>query len=262
VRPFNFLLSFQIHPLADGEADATPVKSRLSLPLTKISPVAPYDTDPFKAAKKCFDRGTGKRVPINQLQTYREALAQYHLYPENKFLNAQHRDRGCTQRRHVTIDVTDVHYVGKEANELEEQAFLGFDPEAQPEYGMESESYVKLAAAAKGALFSYDLTAASIATGVSTRYLRRIRDGSPNVTFDILKRIGNAIPLLEAAHIHAVANEDHLLDWTRAEPARVGLRKLAGRLDIDPANLSKVLARRRRATRGLLASIMKQMPQA
>jgi hypothetical protein len=73
-----------------------------------------------------------------------EALAQYHLYPESKFLNGRHRDRGPTQRRHVKIGITDIHYIGKEANELEEQVFFGFDPEAQPEYGMEDEAYPRL----------------------------------------------------------------------------------------------------------------------
>ena len=75
--------------------------------LTKVRPVAPYDPDPLKAAKKCFDRETGKRVSVDDLETYREALAQYHLYPETKFANGQHRDHGPTQGRHIKIDVTD-----------------------------------------------------------------------------------------------------------------------------------------------------------
>lgn len=91
----------------------------------------------MKAARNCIDRQTGIRIPIADLETYRGALAQYHLYPESKFLNGRRLDRGLTERRHVKISIRDIHYIGKEANELEEQIFLGFDPEAQPDYGME-----------------------------------------------------------------------------------------------------------------------------
>jgi hypothetical protein len=148
VRPFNFLLSLQIHPLAQqADEDSTSTghrRKRRRNKLSAIRPVAPYDSDPIKAAKKCFDRQTGKRVSMDDLESYREALAQYHLYPENKFLNGRHRDRGPTMRRHVKIGITDIHYIGKETNELEEQVFLGSDPEAQPDYGMEREAYAKL----------------------------------------------------------------------------------------------------------------------
>ena len=51
---------------------------------------------------------------------------------------------GSNHHRHVRIEVTDIHYIGKEADELDEQVFLGFDPDAQHEYGMESEAYAKL----------------------------------------------------------------------------------------------------------------------
>ena len=65
--------------------------------------------------------------------TYAEALAQYHLRPEAKFLNGDFCDRGRTERRHVFA--TQLVHIGKEANKWEEQHFLGEDDEAEIEYG-------------------------------------------------------------------------------------------------------------------------------
>lgn len=108
VRPFNFLLALQMHPMAaqpsdEEDAAKTRNRNRRLRSTQKAKPVAPYDPDPLKAARKCFDRLSGKRIPIDDLETYREALAQYHLYPETKFLNGRRRDHGPTVRRHVKI---------------------------------------------------------------------------------------------------------------------------------------------------------------
>jgi hypothetical protein len=258
VHPFNFLLSFQIDPLAH-EAEERPKRRRRGRRRSrsdKIRPVAPYDKNPVKAARNCFDRETGEPVPIEDLETYREALAQYHVYPENKFLNGRYTDRGPTQRRHIRVDATDVHYIGKEAHELEEQVFFGFDPEAQPDYGMEAEAYAGLLARVQDFLKRHKLADVSAATRISVRYLRQIRDGSPNVRTEMLKRIESASPALEAAHTAEQAREQELLDWARAERDRIGLRALASRLRTDPANLGKVLGGRRRATVALLTKIV------
>src|SRR5262249_8012347 len=76
-------------------------------------------------------------------------------------------------RRHVKINATDIHYIGKDANELDEQVFFGFDPEAQPDYGMESEAYAELLSTVKAFLGAHKLTSISTATGISIRYLRQ-----------------------------------------------------------------------------------------
>ena len=53
--------------------------------------------------------------------TYAEALAQYHLRPEAKFLYGEFCDRGRTERRHVVA--TQIVHIGKEANKWEESIF-------------------------------------------------------------------------------------------------------------------------------------------
>jgi hypothetical protein len=40
-------------------------------------------------------------VPAEQLKSYEEALAQYHLHPEAKFHNGDYMDRSITSRRHL-----------------------------------------------------------------------------------------------------------------------------------------------------------------
>ena len=135
VKPFNFLRAFQNKPrlrLSEDEENTVVKKGRRPKP-HPLKPVAPFNKDVIKASRDAFDRETGKFVSSEELKTYREALAQYHLSPESKFLNGEHDDHGRTERRHV--HVTDVVHIGKEANKWEEQFFTGFDEEAQIEYG-------------------------------------------------------------------------------------------------------------------------------
>src|SRR5262249_14011704 len=113
--------------IADGTFDAEWIKSG------GPSPVAPYNKDPRKAAKKCFDRVTGKPVPASLLATYREVLCDYHLHAEAKFLNSEPLDRGRTMRQPVRA--IGIELIGKEANRWEEQFFLGEDEVAQVSYG-------------------------------------------------------------------------------------------------------------------------------
>jgi hypothetical protein len=98
-------------------------------------PIAPFDKDVSRASRNAFDRETGGSVLASELKTYRQALVQYHLSPESKFLNGDFADRGRTERRHV--QVTSIVHIGKEADKWEEQFFLGLDEDAQIEYGVD-----------------------------------------------------------------------------------------------------------------------------
>jgi hypothetical protein len=136
VKPFNFLNAFQARlQFGLSDADQTAISKRgRPRKQSAIRPVAPFNKDMRQAARSTFDRGTGNAVKVNALATYAEALAQYHLRPEAKFLNGDFFDRGRTERRQV-IAVQILH-IGKEANKWEEQYFLGPDDEAEIEYGV------------------------------------------------------------------------------------------------------------------------------
>lgn len=67
-----------------------------------------------------FDRETGRRIPICELKTYREALGDYQLSPEPKFENGGPYDYGASRRRDVHVVAIDL--IGKEADRWEDQA--------------------------------------------------------------------------------------------------------------------------------------------
>jgi len=57
-------------------------------------------------------------VRPEQLKSYAEVLAQYHLSYEGKFVNGQFLNKGRTERRHVMA--TGLTLIGKEANRVAE----------------------------------------------------------------------------------------------------------------------------------------------
>ncbi len=124
IRPFGFLM---IHSARTGVfAEAADIETTdIEVPrrgrppkAEEPKPIAPYDDNPTRALMKVFDRVTGQPVEPERLKTYAEALCQYHISPENKFLNGQFLDRGRTERRHVLP--TGIVLIGKEANRVGE----------------------------------------------------------------------------------------------------------------------------------------------
>ena len=171
VKPFNFLNSFQARlQLHLSDADQLAISKRgRPRKQSPIRPVAPFDKNMRQAAQFAFDRETGNSVQADLLMTYAEALAQYHLRPEAKFLNGDFFDRGRTERRHVVA--LQILHIGKEANKWEEQYFLGEDEEAEIEYGT-SDGATRLDAAIRE-LCELGERAAAEMTGISRTALRR-----------------------------------------------------------------------------------------
>ena len=134
VKPFNFLNAYHARPrfeLSDAEQWAKPKRGRPRKQLD-AKPIAAFNRNIREAAKGAFDHETGKPIPASELETYAEALAQYHLRPEAKFLNGEFCDRGRTDRRCVIA--TGIVHIGKEANKWEERYFLGEDEDAEIEH--------------------------------------------------------------------------------------------------------------------------------
>ena len=122
IRPFGFLVAPMVRKgvfadmtepeLVDPHKRGRPCKP------PDPKPIAPFDTDPEKAVEKCFDRVTGDPITTDQLKTYAEALAQYHLSSEDKFENGEFRDQGTTRRRHIMAE--SYILIGKETNKVGE----------------------------------------------------------------------------------------------------------------------------------------------
>lgn len=180
VRPFNFLTVF---PARRGRAsdwdrgDDTPQSGKRRRKHTGDvpRPVAPYNSLPAQAAEECFDRLTGAPVAADRLKTYAEALSDYHLHPETKFLNGDYLDRGPTARRHV--HVAGVRYIGKEANRWEEQFYAGLDPKAQIEYNGGPEAIEQARARITQAVAQFGQRALSRESGVAREQVRALISG-------------------------------------------------------------------------------------
>jgi hypothetical protein len=251
VKPFNFLLAFQARPvpdaaLSDDEIIAQVPASRPSKAGTPVRPVSPFDTNRAKAARNCFDRETGAKVRRKQLKTYREALAQYHLHPETKFLDADYLDRGPTKRRH--IQATTITLIGKEADRLEEQIYLGLDPEAEIEYGPAGPEG-DLRALVRQAIKTHGLRAVSRAAGVSRQRVSTMTRRGARARSKTTNKITHAIAALDAAHAHLKVESASLLDEARRYCAQIGLRSFAKTIGMNPGSASRMLSLKRPITR-------------
>ncbi|HUY24289.1 MAG TPA: hypothetical protein VMV09_03155 [Candidatus Saccharimonadales bacterium] len=176
-------------------------KPRLSLQLPRV--VAPFDKDAEAAARRCFDRETGEPVDRALLKTYRQALAQYHLHPESKFLGGGYLDRGVTQRRHVIA--SSVECIGKEANRWEEQAHLGQDETAQIVYGQPLEASAIDLDRLRQHMWQVPVRTLAREAGLATQTIQRLRKGEVAPRTRTVKRISSALYRLES---HKVPSSD------------------------------------------------------
>lgn len=224
VRPFNFLLCMQ---------SETHFKT--------IKPVAPFSKDLNQAVKSCFDRNTGHKVNKAQLKTYVDAVAQYHLHPETKFLNGDYMDFGVTQRRH--INVTSIHNIGKEANKWEEQFFTGFDKDAQIEYGISEKQKIEMLETVLQAIKIYGVKPMADISKLSQRHVLNMFKGKTNLSENTLLKLYSASKTLE--NTNNKENELRELIRNTIKEKGVSIRKIARMAEIDPSNLFKLLSGKR-----------------
>lgn len=200
VKAFNFLTAFQVSQFIRSDWDDIEQHGNQQKRPRKEAdfprPIAAYDRDPSRAAKQCFDRLTGEPIAIERLKTYVEALAQYHLHPEAKFLNGDFLDRGPTERRHIRV--TAVRAIGKEANRWEEQFYLGLDPEAQIEYGISEDSVAAVRTRVCEAARVYGQRRLAEVAGVPRERLRLFMAGKANLRPKTVARLLSAISVLAA----------------------------------------------------------------
>lgn len=239
VRPFGFMLMFQPDSLADWEAwrAAHGLESRNGEPPCVI---APYDRYLAKAVTRCFDRDTGKPVPVSMLRTYNQVLAQYHLCPEAKFLNADYCDAGATQRRHVKVQ--SIINIGKEANRWEEQSYVGaYEPEPELEYGTAPDERRQTLGAACKAADEFGQRALARAAGISLQQVSAVLNNSVTPSMSTLNKLKRGVTILVQTSIYDARNLDALVQQTRAVIAISSLRRVARHIAYDPGNLTRML---------------------
>jgi hypothetical protein len=193
VKPFGFMYSLHAGGITNEQEEILTLEPQRTRwrPPTSFKPVAPYDSKITEAIRHCFDRGTGVPVDLGALKSFKQAIGSYHLHPESKFLNGDYLDKGVTLRRHVYAAA--VRNIGKEANEWEEQFYLGFNEDKQIDYGLASKALKKfirtLRARIQKAGGQRTLARES---GVSRRTISRIMNGK-QIRSSIFARIRRAL---------------------------------------------------------------------
>jgi hypothetical protein len=230
VKPFNFLLAFQ--PRLDLHPTKTEKGSRR---IGQLGPIAPYDRNSEKALLRCFDRNSGERLQISQLRTYQELLNQYHLHPEGKFQNGDYSDFGFTERRHIVA--VGIEHIGKEANRLEEQWFLGVEDDSQISYGFTDNNLASFRENLIKACQHYGLNSLAMASAVSARHVSRLLNTKVFPPRNMVVRILEGV-----RRLGQTADEETIaISRLRERTAVFGLRRLAKIAEVDPSNLSQML---------------------
>jgi hypothetical protein len=232
VRPFNFLLAATAERVQPETIVGTGRKRKSP---RRPKPVAPYDKDHGKALAQAFDRNTGEPIPPERLVSYAEALRQYHLHPEAKFLNGDYLDQGMTQRRHVRM--TFARHIGKESNDWERQAALGLSADAQPDYGLDDAERARLLAELGKLVAREGAPDVARALGMSATRLRSL--SLPRISHGLAERLPDVSRQFDEARDRGEAQLD---SWRKAI-AREGLRSFARRMGLDPSNLCRKLKR-------------------
>jgi hypothetical protein len=237
VKPFGFLLAMSEVWDVGGESIISSASRGRRKKSKGLKPIAPFETDHGKAVQLAFDRETGSSVPASSLRTYADALAQYHISPESKFLNGDFSERGTTQRRHIRM--ASALHIGKEANDWERQAIIGMIDSSEISYGVSADS---LAQQLQAFIAQYGEAQAAKALKVSKGRLTALASdasiaGVGGLANSIAARLPKAISLCGSLN----SERQRELAELRAAVARDGLRETARRLDIDPSNLRRRL---------------------
>lgn len=241
VKPFGF--AFNLHPRRRLAAfDDLAALSGDSDDGANIHPVAPFDRDLGRAVARAFDRVTGKPVSPDQLQTYAEALAEYHRSPESKFLNGEPFDSGRTERRRVIG--CGVELIGKEADALEETFFLGINRDLTISYGPHPIAAAKAFGEIIGLVRQFGEKPIADAAGLPRSTIRKIAALQSVRTKVAPAEIHRRLQLF----LHRRAREqaerhEKMRELQEAVIREGGVRKAARKLEIDPSNLSKAIRR-------------------
>jgi hypothetical protein len=240
VKPFSFLLSLQASLPFDEEeilADA----SRRPRRTQHLKPVALFNPDSMAAAASAFDRDTGKAVPPARLKSYADALSDYHIHPESKFENGDRFDTGTTRRRHVRVAT--VQHIGKEANDWERQAVLGFESDSLPTYGVEEADPARLARELRSMIARWGISRCARAFGISATTLAKMVSCPSVMAERTRQQVASRVAIAKRLLSRLTAAQESATRELGNVVRRDGLRATARRLGVDPSNLRRKIAR-------------------
>ncbi len=239
VKPFGFLHSLSPAICLEAKVSFAPAAKGRRKKAKAIKPIAPYDSDHRKSVAMAFDRETGNAVSAASLSTYADALARYHISPESKFLNGDYCDSGMTQRRHIRV--TGVRHIGKESNDWERQAILGYDAEAAPDYGLADKDRARLISNLAALVRSMGRSGAARALGISEGRLRTLSSGGVDVNCAEAQTLAARVTFAMRQNKELREGREADLQRLREGVQLSGLREIARQLGIDPSNLRRRL---------------------
>jgi hypothetical protein len=246
VKPFGFLLSLRARK--DWQSsEAVLLQPRRGRPpkVELPKPVALFDRDMTKVAYTAFDRSSGTPVSADALQPYAEAIAQYHLHPESKFLSGDFADQGTTLRRHIRA--SGIRHIGKEANELERQQMLGADGEQDPDYGLVADAIEQLRSDLANVAETLGYADAAQALGISLQRLKVIKSGNGGLDNTTLRHLFARLPTAQTKVQLLYAERQKELQRLETMIGQLGWRGAARKAGTDPSNLRRKINRSRRA---------------
>jgi hypothetical protein len=253
LKPFGFVSAFSARVLIDPPLSNS-IKSNSKVKL-QIKPVAPFHKNPAVAAQNAFDRITGEPVPVECLKTYQQALAQYHLHPEDKFLNGDFLDRGTTIRRHVRV--TEIEYIGKESNKWEDQYYFGFDADEEIHYGTKPTDAGSLLKAIRAIVDAQGLRTTALQFRVSRSKLSKLLENElAGCTTAFLQRISRIVVTINSKLNQENRQNAALTKLANAEIRKIGLAEFARRLGFNSSNLAKMVSGKRSLS-GSLQELLK-----
>src|SRR5262249_32430525 len=142
-----------------------------------------------------------------------------------------------TERRHIMA--LGIEYIGKEANRLEEQLFLGIDEDAQIAYGLATaNSFLEML---RQVCVRYGKNELAKICGLSSRHLTQILLAKVPMSHQVFAKLQFGVLALHRKD----KAEKELISKVKEECARSGLRSFATQTSVDPTNLSKILNGRR-----------------
>ena len=249
VKPFNFFVAFQVSAKARAKAVADGTFDEEWLKNGGPSPIAPFDKDAKKAAKKCFDRVTGKPVskkPACYLS--RGALRLIISTPKRSFSMRSRSIAGSTIRQPVRASA--IELIGKEANRWEEQFYLGEDENAQIAYGLLPNSddfHDRLARFVK----LFGVSGVAEVAQISRPSLTKLFKTKAAPTKRMRQKLEDKFTTLAEIDARERAKSDEVLERLRQRAAIEGVSQLSLDFGIDRSNLSAMLAGRRQLSRNL-----------
>jgi hypothetical protein len=238
VKPFGFLTSLLVGSLFSSETIAKPRKGRRPKPKA-LKPIASFDRDPAKAAAKAFDRETGETVSSDRLRSYADALVQYHIHPEGKFLNGDYLDQGATVRRHVRAVA--IRLIGKESADWEEMMFVGLMGDPVPNYGVAPDEHEPLLAELRDLADRIGRKRLRELLHLSPARLRALLAGHVPAFARLHTKIAVHLPEAQRCAEKAYAERASEIERLHALVCKNGLRATATALGLDPSNLRRRL---------------------